>query len=68
MLATCVGFFDSCAFLEDVLANLHKFLDGTVPPNITSATHSCVLELKQDTSGTGNCTTVAGTEADDYFR
>lgn len=54
-------------FFEDMLANPHKFLNGTVPPNTTGAIHSCVFELNQDTSDTGNCTTVTGAAADSYF-
>lgn len=47
-----------------MLANPHKFLNGTVPPNTTGAIHSCVFGLNQDTSDTGNCTTVTGAAAD----
>lgn len=62
-----IGYFDSHTFFEDMLANPHKFLNGTVPPNTTGAIHSCVFELNQDTSDTGNCTTVTGAAADSYF-
>ena len=50
-----------------MLANPGKFLNGTVPPNTTGAIHACVFELNEDTSDTGNCTTVTGPAADSYF-
>lgn len=67
ILTAFIGVFDSYSFFEDMLANPHEFLNGTVPPNTTGAIYSCVFELNEDTSDTGNCTTVTGAAVDSYF-
>ena len=50
-----------------MLNNPSQYLNGTVAPNITGAIHSCIFELNEATSDTGNCTTVTGAAADSYF-
>ena len=66
-LMTRSGVFDSYSFFTDMLNNPAQYLNGTAPPNITGAIHSCVFALNEDTSDSGNCTTVTGAAADSYF-
>ncbi|EKM54516.1 carbohydrate esterase family 16 protein [Phanerochaete carnosa HHB-10118-sp] len=56
------GYFDSHTFFEDMLANPGQFcLTSPEPFN------SCGYKLNENTSDTGNCTTVTGPAVDSYF-
>ncbi|THH33341.1 hypothetical protein EUX98_g827 [Antrodiella citrinella] len=62
-----IGLFDSYKLISDMLAHPQDYLNGTAPVNTTGAIHSCVYELNESTSDTGNCTIVTGSDVDSYL-
>ncbi|KAF7796827.1 hypothetical protein EIP86_008011 [Pleurotus ostreatoroseus] len=67
LLGAHIGFFDSHKLFNDVLANPGAYLNGTAPINLVTPIKSCVFALNQNTSETGNCTTVTGAAVDSYM-
>ena len=61
------GIFDSYSLFEDILEQPHKYLNGTAPLNVDSCINKCVYQLNENTTDTGNCTTVTGSDADSYM-
>lgn len=65
--ATSPGYFDSHALFEDILSNPGNFLNGTVAPNTTGAIKSCVFQVNEDPSDSGNCTIATGSAVDSFL-
>ncbi|KAK7685016.1 hypothetical protein QCA50_011851 [Cerrena zonata] len=62
-----IGLFDSYALFSDMIAHPQLYLNGTVPLNVTGASHSCVFELNESTSSGGVCTDNVGPAADSFL-
>ncbi|KAG6824230.1 hypothetical protein H0H92_007605 [Tricholoma furcatifolium] len=62
-----IGYFDSHSLFADMYANPQKYLNGTVPFNVTGCINSCVYQLNEDTSDTGDCTVVTDKSAQDSY-
>ena len=62
-----LGLFDSYGLFSDMLAHPQNYLNGTGPLNITGAVQSCVLNINESTSHTGDCNIATGTDVDNYL-
>lgn len=61
------GMFDSYSLFQDMLNHPSNYLNGTAPLNTTGAVKSCVYQLNEATSDTGNCTIAQGSDRDSFL-
>ena len=62
-----VGLFDSHALVSDIISNPTNYLNGTATPNVITPLKSCIFQINESVSDTGNCTIVNGTDRDSYL-
>ncbi|KAL5528983.1 hypothetical protein ACEPAG_4957 [Sanghuangporus baumii] len=62
-----IGLFDSHSLFSDIISNPSEYLNGTAPPNVVTPIRSCVYQLNENTTDTGDCTIVNGTDRDSYL-
>ncbi|OCH85023.1 GDSL lipase/acylhydrolase [Obba rivulosa] len=63
-----IGLFDSHKLFTDIHNNPSKYLNGTVPFNVTGAISSCVYPLNSNISAvTPDCTNAEGSAQDSYL-
>ncbi|PPQ64113.1 hypothetical protein CVT24_008724 [Panaeolus cyanescens] len=62
-----IGIFDSHSLFADMFAHPERYLNGTAPLNVNGAVQTCVFELNESTSDTGNCTIAQGTDRDSFL-
>jgi len=61
-----LGIFDSHALFSDMIIHPQLYLNGTAPLNVTGAVRSCVFEVNESTTDTGDCTIATGTDIDSF--
>ncbi|KAL5511906.1 hypothetical protein ACEPAH_5124 [Sanghuangporus vaninii] len=62
-----IGLFDSHSLFSDIISNPSEYLNGTAPPNVVTPIKSCVYQLNENVSDTGDCTIANGTDRDSYL-
>lgn len=60
------GIFDAYGLFSDILDRPSVYLNGTAPLNTTGAVKSCVYQLNEPTSDTGECTIAQGSDRDSF--
>ncbi|KAF9476240.1 carbohydrate esterase family 16 protein [Pholiota conissans] len=61
-----LGIFDAHGLFNDMLDRPSLYLNGTAPLNTTGAVKSCIYQLNEPTSDTGDCTIAQGTDRDSF--
>ena len=61
------GLYDTYALFSDILARPQNYLNGTAPVNTSGCINSCVYQLNESLTDTGNCTVVTGSAVDSYL-
>ncbi|KAF4610247.1 hypothetical protein D9613_010513 [Agrocybe pediades] len=61
-----LGIFDAYSLFSDILDRPSVYLNGTAPLNTTGAVKSCVYQLNEPTSDTGDCTIAQGSDRDSF--
>ncbi|KAH7909673.1 carbohydrate esterase family 16 protein [Hygrophoropsis aurantiaca] len=62
-----IATFDSYGLITDIYNNPGNYLNGTAPLNVTGCVNSCVYNLNESESDTGDCTVAEGTDRDSFL-